>query len=918
MVSLIENAKSIAVDSFGTLNTAASPTKLPVEHTPNANNVWVDEIPGSVVTANGYRQVGVTPSNNPATLLVNFFKTSDGTQTFIISDNEKVWATVDFSTFTELITGLAPAFQLRAKVIRDKVWFTNGSDAVRTYDGSTVVTLDGTGGTPDVPTGRYIEYHDERVFLYHIVGDRSKLAFSALTDSSGTEITPDDADAWPAANALQIGEGNADFGTGLFVYRGRLYAAKQLTIWRIEGYDEFTYTRVKTRASTGSRFNESIQELDGLVHFIGVDGFYVFDGEQTERVSDIISSGEFGFEGIQQPNLNNHFWTTTTTEEFDEGTVPTSLFSQRDILDSADDQLSLVAAEADRNDFIQAALLDNISIDSSPGFIELAPISNSTFPFQLGPNLDCWHEFGHTGIQAIGTDTSLTDFDQSVQLGFDGVLSAEQQAYTIDLGGRLPIGRVIFRSIRMARTNQTFNNFIFFARVEVNVGSFQPQNQTNGTWVNVGDVPIRDGNNAVLFAGPQDIIMNFPKTVGVQVRLIMSTQNLHFTMTEMEVYRAGYALSGKYISQAFDYHAAPASFGQFAADYSTNGETITFFTQSSADASTWDPEVTVTNGGSIGSTVRRYLRWGCYMQSSNGAASPWVDEAFLGGLYISDTFDAGNDIFVWGPYEVNQNLNGGTVNHYFRVAATENGLSSESWTAIQPGAVIDADPSDQWIQFKMEAWTPSAAMAPVITDVTINWIEGDGNEVQTLQNVGSIIWRNRYWLTAAKKRSTSNNLILIKGKKLNKSPWQRKPWSILAFGMFQGNLYASSSSNGAIYRLDVGTSENGSAMDSFYETKDFTFEDFQASILEALVTLDRSGPWDVSFGLSTDGGLTYVERSIDVAEGSSQVFTAQLHFNIVNADAVRCRVRTNGIDTPFRLHGITLLYRTTPARGTLG
>ncbi len=160
MSASLENVKILDIDQWGTLATAPSPTKLQKSQTPDAKNVWVDEKPGSVITAPGLIKVGTLPSGNPGTFCINYFKTSAGTQTFVVSDNATVWTTTDFQNFTSIITGLSSAFQLRGAVIRDKLWLTNGSDAVRTFDGSTVTVLDGTGGTPNVPKGLYSAYHD--------------------------------------------------------------------------------------------------------------------------------------------------------------------------------------------------------------------------------------------------------------------------------------------------------------------------------------------------------------------------------------------------------------------------------------------------------------------------------------------------------------------------------------------------------------------------------------------------------------------------------------------------------------------------------------------------------------------------------------------------------------------------------------
>jgi hypothetical protein len=228
MTALIEDAKEIAITKWGTLNTVASPSKLPEGHSPNLSNVWTDEKPGSVITANGYIKMGEIPSGNPVTGLINFFKTSDGSSRLVVTDNSSVWYTTNYVDYTLIASGLASSFQLRGTVIRDKLWLTNGSDSVMTWDGTTLVELDGTGGTPNVPLAKYIAYHDERVWLYGLANDLSSLRFTALVNSSGTEIAPDDASAWPTDNEIQISEGDADIGTGIFLYRGYLYTSKQI------------------------------------------------------------------------------------------------------------------------------------------------------------------------------------------------------------------------------------------------------------------------------------------------------------------------------------------------------------------------------------------------------------------------------------------------------------------------------------------------------------------------------------------------------------------------------------------------------------------------------------------------------------------------------------------------------------------
>jgi hypothetical protein len=920
MTSALEDMKPLDITDWLTLNTASSPTKLPIGQTPNANNTWVDEKPGSVITAPGYRKVGAIPSGNPVTFCINYFKASSGTQTFVVSDNATVWTTVDFQNFTVIIgtgssfTALSSAFQLRGMVIRDKLWLTNGSDSVHTFDGTTVVSLDGTGSTPTVPKGRYINYHDERVWLYHIPSNRSQVAFSVLTDSGGTIIAPDNANAWPSSNTLQISEGDADYGTGLLVYRGYLYLFKQYSIWRLIGYDEYTYTRVKCRASTGTRFNESLQVVDSLVHMIGVDGIYVFDGEEADRISDIIdpataSQSAFGFNQLQQPNSNNQFWEVAATADWNAGTKMTNV--------SVDDELAIAAADDSQADFQAGALFTNVDTAISPGNLSLAYVGSGG----TGPLVSVGNPFVFSGTANayFGQFNYLTDGNRSNYFGITAGDDLNIGRWQVDLGSVMAVGKVILRDWQFWRFDATLSAFI--SRIEVS---------SDGTnWISVGDLtlPTPTFLNGV-FNGAfgtkgwittiQDLTLSFTTVAARYVRWYVQSNKPTFRMTEFEVYKAGYQSSGKFISKPLDYGSAPASYGNFSADTTTYGEAITYFTQSSSDGTSWDSEVAVANGAAIGSTLKRYLRWGAYLYSSTGVNSPLIDDVFVGTMYLSAIHNTGGSIFAWGPFEADYFLAGQQIKYYYRASTTAGGVPGASWNLIAPGGVPSVSVTLTYIQFKVEILGGAKANIAYVGSVTINWVKGTGVQPQTLQNVASFFWRNRYWMSAASSSSAYNDIILVRGKKTFKSPWQLKDWPILSFCRYQDGFYGGSSVDGSIYQLDVGYSKDSAALDSFFETGDFTFMGNHIHCHEVELEVERTGSYNLKFGISIDRGATWTEYDVPVTASTFiPSYWVKLYIDPGTTPYIRFRVRTNGIDQPFEVHNLRAYYEIRTARGSL-
>ena len=907
MTSSLENIKSIDLEEWLTLATAPAPTKLKQGQTPDMQNVWTDEKPGSIITAPGYLKVGAIPSGNPVSLCINYFKTSSGTQTFVVSDNATVWTTVDFQTFTSIITGLSSSFQLRGAVIRDKLWLTNGSDAVRTYDGSTVGVLDGTGGTPNVPRGRYIAYHDERVWLYHVSSNRSAVYFSSLTDSSANIIDPDNVNAWDTTdNFLQISEGDADFGTGMILYRGYLHFFKQYSIWRLVGYDEYTYSRVKTRASTGTRFQESVQILDSLVHLIGVDGIYVFDGEESVRISDIIdpataSQTAFGFNQLQQPNTNNQFWEVASTTDFNAGTVPTNL--------AIDNDATLAPADDTQADFQAGPTQTNIDLLRNPGFVQLAHSGSGSSneniainqPASLNPQ---------AGGGIIGTAQQLTDGDLVNKCGLTGSNGTPHGSISVSIPSGINIGKIILR-----QANPNLSGV--FQDQNGNALSILSVSSPNGHWRTDSTpgaiINTADGDNVF-----QDVTINFSvfQATLIQLQIGQMSASLSALLSEIEVYSSAFDSSGQFISKTLDLGMTPSSLGTFSANETLNGEMTAYFTESSADGTSWDAPVSCTNGGAIGSTPRRYLRWGVNL-SSDGANTPKIDAVYLPSVYISAIHDTGGNIFAWGPLESDRNLLGQTINYYYRGASTFGGVSSASWNLIVPGGVLILPTSDRYIQFRFEISGGTATNLPIVDSVTMNWVVGTGIQPQTLQNVASTYWRNRYWLSAAGPSATANDTILIRGKKTFNSPWMLKDWNILSFTRFYDSLYGGSSVDGSIYQLDTGYSKNGAALDSYFETHDFTFGGFTANFVELLVEAERTGAWNLNIGASVDGGNTWDTYTMDLTPSSyDSEYIKRIHINYTTT-RIRFRFSTNGVDTPFQVHRCIAFYTLEGVRGSI-
>lgn len=282
------DSKIEIVDDFsGGLNTSVVPHKLNKSFSPALSNVLIDETPGQIRKRKGFNIVGSSVNMNGISFMAKYVK-ADNTEVLIVSDGQSVAETEDFVNFISIKTGLSNQADLDSVQVEDEMWFTNGVNAVFKWDGTTTTDLDGTGSTPDVPKGKYIEYWQNRVWLFNLDTDASSLRFSSLTGADGTVISPSSNTAWGASNQLFVNKGNGQDGTGMKDDWGTLIIYKENSIYRVVGDNEFNYYIQKVEDDAGAVSDKTIIYLDGYQYFLGLNGIYKFNGVEAKRISDAI------------------------------------------------------------------------------------------------------------------------------------------------------------------------------------------------------------------------------------------------------------------------------------------------------------------------------------------------------------------------------------------------------------------------------------------------------------------------------------------------------------------------------------------------------------------------------------------------------------------------------------------------------
>ena len=277
------NAQRVDLDDFsGGLFTTWPDDKIPLNYSPNLRNVFIDK--NKIETIKGYDTAGGTTTLSSVNGIFPFYS-EDGNKSFLVSDSSVVLDTSDFSSYVLVSSGLNSAALLRCIQVRNKMWCGNGVDSIFTWDRTTKVNLDGTNGTPNVPKFRYMDYWLNRVWGLNTAANRSSLNWSLpVISTSGLQLAPDDSRAWPSDNQLNVGRGDGQDGTALYVENGRLKAGKESSIYTIFGNNDSSFEDSKTEPNIGINSIDSIVNLDRTIYFNNPYGFY----GGYNRISDLI------------------------------------------------------------------------------------------------------------------------------------------------------------------------------------------------------------------------------------------------------------------------------------------------------------------------------------------------------------------------------------------------------------------------------------------------------------------------------------------------------------------------------------------------------------------------------------------------------------------------------------------------------
>lgn len=285
--------------------------------------------------------------------------------------------------------------------------------------------------------------------------------------------------------------------------------------------------------------------------------------------------------------------------------------------------------------------------------------------------------------------------------------------------------------------------------------------------------------------------------------------------------------SGSFTSQVYNtgFTSATYSLSNFA--WTANTSTPTFSLQTSiASNGVFTTLLTSSGTNAIGNQYAQYVST-ISIGATDNALTSITSVSILAqstGTYYSSVHNAPN-LSTWGTFTVDQVIPGvSSITYYTRSSAnTFTVLSSTpSWT-LQPINGTVATSTGTYMQLRGDFSLSAATEAPTLNDFTLNWFEGAASDKAYIGYFNDAIW-----FSVSSSSSVSTNNTIFYWDLLN-GAWSI--YNIPSNGLLVENnaLYIGDPTNSNIYKFGGVTTDNGSAIQSYWRSKSFLFNESETS-----------------------------------------------------------------------------------------
>lgn len=229
---------------------------------------------------------------------------------------------------------------------------------------------------------------------------------------------------------------------------------------------------------------------------------------------------------------------------------------------------------------------------------------------------------------------------------------------------------------------------------------------------------------------------------------------------------------------------------------------------------------------------------------------------------------------AWSTFNPTYADSGGSNTFFIRSSTSPQSVSNSTitWVSQPANAQVATSTSGIYFQVRDDFAITAASQTPTLSDVTVNWFEGNASDQAYM-----LYFDNAIWESVAYGTGVSSNTYTFRYDLINQG-WA--PYNFGSGGMLiQGNkLYFGSVSDGNIFQFGNSPSDNGNAINAFWRSKTFSGKDAfmqsqftnidvftkkdTGSTLTSTYTLDNSTSTAYTISLSTASSFAQSRKLI--------------------------------------------------------
>ena len=315
--------------------------------------------------------------------------------------------------------------------------------------------------------------------------------------------------------------------------------------------------------------------------------------------------------------------------------------------------------------------------------------------------------------------------------------------------------------------------------------------------------------------------------------------------------------SGQYTSRTFDTNVSKAVV-YTSATWTVATSTPYLEIQDSTNGTDFQ-KVTSSTGTNV--TTNRYIRYlsSFTVGSGDNALSTLDDVSFVakstGGVFLSAVHPT-SAMSSWDTLEVTKNTDAGTQTFYVRAGTNPFSVQSTTptWTAVSAGGIISAS-TGTYMQFRDDFVTSYPTSTISLSEITMNWFQGSASDKAYGIYFGK---DNALWWSVPVGAGQSTNNRILRYDLINRG-WVLYDIPSNGFLIRNQNLYVGSANAGKIWKFGDTDSDEGAAIDSYWKSKDFSFD---PTVEKEFTTLSV-------FGKSVSASSMTVTYTIDGSSSTS-------------------------------------------------